>query len=76
MRPGTVVNERRNKSVKVNCCSVKALRTRVLSGLLAMGMIAGCPGGAFGQQGLHIVPSPFVNNSNLSGTVAITDNDI
>jgi hypothetical protein len=47
----------------------------MLVGLLAIGMIAGSPGHAFGQQGLHIVPSPFVNNSSLNGVAAISDND-
>jgi len=61
---------------EVNCCNVKAPRTRLLLGLLAIGMIAGGPGRAFGQQSLQVVPSPFINNSNLSGTVAIADNDI
>lgn len=55
---------------------MKAPRTRLLLGLLAIGMIASGPGRAFGQQGLHVVPSPFINNSNLSGAAAIADNDI
>jgi hypothetical protein len=55
---------------------VKALRSRVLLGLLAIGMIASGPGRAFGQQGLHVVSSPFVNNSSLNGVAAISDNDI
>src|ERR1700747_660294 len=55
---------------------LKARQTRLLWGRPAMGMIAGGPGRAFGQQSLQVVPSPFINNSNLSGTVAIDDNDI
>jgi hypothetical protein len=53
-----------------------AIRTRLLCGLLAIGITASGVGRALGQQGLHIVPSPFINNSSLSGTVAIANNDI
>ncbi len=67
MRPDTAVNERRNTSAEVNCCNVKTPQTRVLLGLLAIGMIASGASRAFGQQGLQVVPSPFINNSSLSG---------
>jgi len=39
-------------------------------------MIARGPGRAFGQQGVQVVSSLFINNSSLSGTLAIADNDI
>ena len=50
--------------------------TRLLLGLLAIGVFASAAGQARGQQGLHVVPSPFINNSSLSATAAIADNDI
>ncbi len=53
-----------------------ATRTDLLPGLLAIGISLSIAGPALGQQALHVVPSPFVNNSSLSGTAAIADNDI
>jgi hypothetical protein len=58
--PSAVVNEKRNTSAQVSCCNVKAPRTRLLLGLLAIGMIAGGPGRALGQQGLQVVSSPLI----------------
>ena len=53
-----------------------ATRTDLLPGLLAIGISLSIAGPALGQQALHVLPSPFVNNSSLSGTAAIADNDI
>src|SRR5260370_40423370 len=50
--------------------------SRLLLGLLAIGVIASAAGQARAQQGLHVVLSPFINNSSLSATAAIADNDI
>jgi hypothetical protein len=55
---------------------LRAKRTRVLCGLVGIGISMGGTSFAFGQQGLHVVASPFINNSSLSGTVALADNDI
>ncbi len=55
---------------------LRATQARLLAGLLAIGISASGAGRALGQQGLHVVPSPFINNSSLSGTAAIADNDI
>ncbi len=50
-------------------------RTRLLIGLVFIAVIATVAGQARGQS-LHIVPSPFINNSTLSAAAAIADNDI
>jgi hypothetical protein len=55
---------------------VQARSARLWSALIGIGISACAPNLALGQQGLHVVSSPFINNSSLSGTVAITDNDI
>jgi hypothetical protein len=55
---------------------VQAKRTRLLSALIAIGIIACGPSLIYAQQGLHIVSSPFVNNSSLNGVAAISDKDI
>jgi hypothetical protein len=65
MRPDTVVNERRNTSAEISCCNVKAPRTRLLLGLLAIGMIAGGPAVPLGNKALQVV-----NNSAFDGTAA------
>jgi hypothetical protein len=65
--------------VKAQKCQPRRLRvtpTYLLSGLLAIGIIAIGAGSALGQQGLHVVPSPFINNSDLFATAAIADSDI
>jgi hypothetical protein len=54
----------------------RTTRARQLSGLIAIGLIMSVPNWALCQQGLHIVSSPFINNSNFYGPVAITDKDI
>jgi hypothetical protein len=41
-----------------------------------MGVVLGAAGPALGEQGLHVVPSPVVNGSELFGTAAIAHNDI
>jgi hypothetical protein len=53
-----------------------AIRTFLLLGLIAAVVIMATTGRAFAQQNLHIVPSPFINNSTLNASVAIADNDI
>src|SRR5438876_2718046 len=53
-----------------------ATRTDLLPELLAIGISLSIAGPALGQQALHVVPSSFVNNSSLSGTAAIANNDI
>jgi hypothetical protein len=67
MRPDTVVNERRNTSAEISCCNVKAPRTRLLLGLLAIGMIAGGPAVPLGSKALQVV-----NNSAFDGTASTT----
>jgi hypothetical protein len=47
-----------------------------LAGLLAMGVVLSAAGPALGRPGLHVVPSPVVNGSELLGTAAIAHNDI
>jgi len=64
------------KSQKNHLSRRPATHARLLCGLLAIGIIASGAGRALGQQGLHIVPSPFINNSALFGTAAIADSDI
>ena len=54
--------------------SVRATHAHLLPGLIAIAVIMSAPGWALG--GLHVVPSPFVNNSKLIGTAAIAANDI
>ena len=49
---------------------------QLCGGLLAIGIIASGAASALAQQGLHIVPSPFISNSSLNGVAAIADNDI
>ena len=46
----------------------------LLPPLVAVVMITSAPRGAL--AGLHVVSSPFISNSSLSGTAAIADNDI
>jgi len=65
-----------NHNMSVYVRRLRATRTRLLLGLLAIGAFASAAGQARGQQGLHVVPSPFINNSSLSATAAIADNDI
>jgi len=64
------------KSQKNHLSRLRATHARLLCGLLAIGIIASGAGRALGQQGLHVVPSPFINNSALFGTAAIADSDI
>jgi hypothetical protein len=52
------------------------LDKRLLIGLLAIGGVAIASDSALGAQGLQVVPSPFMNNSTLSGAAIIADNDI
>ena len=47
-----------------------------MTGLLAIGLVMGATDPALGEQSLHVVPSPVVNGSELSGTAAIAHNDI
>jgi hypothetical protein len=53
-----------------------AIRMFVLPALVAVVMVTSGPSGALAGQNLHVVPSPFISNSSLSGTAAIADNDI
>jgi len=55
---------------------LRPTRLPLLAGLVAVGIITYTPGWALGQQGLHVVASPFINNSILFGTSAIAGNDI
>jgi hypothetical protein len=52
------------------------IRMFLFSSLVAVVMITIGPSGALAGQGLHVVSSPFISNSSLSGTAAIADNDI
>jgi hypothetical protein len=61
---------------KHNLSRVRATFVRLLPWFVAIGVISGAPSRALSQQGLHVVPSPSINNSSLSGTAAIADNDI
>src|SRR5215471_13652639 len=51
-------------------------RARLLPGFLTIGLIISVPNWALCQQELHVVPSPFIDNSSLNGVSAITDNDM
>jgi hypothetical protein len=53
-----------------------AIRALVLAGVFAVCLRASAGVAAPTMTGLHIVPSPFVNNSSLSGAAAIADNDL
>jgi hypothetical protein len=53
-----------------------AKEKRLLIGLLAIGAVAMASDSGLGAQGLQVVPSPFINNSTLSGAAIIADNDI
>src|SRR5262249_35808391 len=52
------------------------IRMFLLPALVAIVMITSGPSGALAGQRLHVVSSPFISNSSLSGTAAIADNDI
>lgn len=54
----------------------QAKRAHLLSILLAFAIIASVPCLTYAQSGLHVVSSPFINNSTLYGAAAIVDNDI
>src|SRR5262245_41812295 len=54
----------------------RAKRMRLWLGLFAIGLIVSIPGRALAQRGLHVVSSPFINNSSLNGVSAIAGNDI
>jgi hypothetical protein len=64
------------KSQKHHLSGFQAARARLLAGLLVIGIITSGTGHALGRQGLRVVPSPFINNSALFATAAITANDI
>jgi hypothetical protein len=55
---------------------MKTTRTTLLTGLVVIGISASGASRAFGQQNIHVVPSPQVLNATLTGSAAITDNDI
>ncbi|PWU10764.1 MAG: hypothetical protein C5B50_24660 [Verrucomicrobia bacterium] len=49
---------------------------RALTGLLALIGLVVTSSFSHAAQGLHVVPSPFIANSTLSGAAIISDNDI
>jgi len=62
----------RRQSGPAGCAILK----RLLPALLGIGGITVASDPCLGAQGLHVVPSPFINNSALFGTAAIADSDI
>lgn len=64
------------KLQKHHLSKVQAKRARVLCGLLAIGISMSGASPAFGQQSLHVVSSPPVNDAALTATVAIANNNI
>ncbi|MGA2659460.1 MAG: hypothetical protein ABSH34_18295 [Verrucomicrobiota bacterium] len=52
------------------------IHKRLLTGSVAIGGIATAGDQALAAQGLQVVPSPFINNSILSGAAIIADHDI
>jgi len=54
----------------------RKIHKHLLTVLLAIGGVGIFSDQALGAQGLHVVPSPFINNSTLSGAAIIADNDI
>src|SRR5438477_4879932 len=64
------------KQQKYSVAKPRVESARVLSLLIAIGISACASSLALGGQSLHLVSSPFINNSNFYGTVAITDKDI
>jgi hypothetical protein len=54
----------------------RSMQERLLTGLITIGGIAVVNDASLEAQGLQVVPSPFINNSTLSGAAIIADNDV
>src|ERR1700719_3311780 len=71
----TNIKEYGSKSRRQSGPAWCAIPKRLLPALLGIGGITVASDNCLGAQGLHVVPSPFINNSVLSGAAIIADND-